>query len=100
MAEDYYKVLGINRNASEAEIQKAYRNLARRYHPDLNPDDKNANASSSTRTINLIECLLREIKRVDRLAGSLDPVPSVEPLAVLWGTSASASIHSCTRKWE
>lgn len=48
MAEDYYKVLGINRNASEAEIQKAYRNLARRYHPDLNPDDKNAKGRFQT----------------------------------------------------
>jgi len=42
MAEDYYKVLGINRSASEADIQKAYRQLARKYHPDLNPEDKNA----------------------------------------------------------
>ena len=42
MAEDYYKVLGINRNASEADIQKAYHQLARKYHPDLNPDDQNA----------------------------------------------------------
>lgn len=42
MAEDYYKILGINRSASEEEIQKAYRELARKHHPDLNPDDKNA----------------------------------------------------------
>lgn len=42
MAEDYYKTLNISRNASQADINKAYRDLARKYHPDLNPDDENA----------------------------------------------------------
>jgi DnaJ-class molecular chaperone len=42
MAEDYYKTLGVARNAAQADIQKAYRELARKYHPDMNPDDPSA----------------------------------------------------------
>jgi curved DNA-binding protein len=39
---DYYKILGISKTAKESDIKKAYRKMARKYHPDLHPNDKEA----------------------------------------------------------
>lgn len=42
MGKDYYNILGVNKNADEKEIKKSYRKLSKQYHPDLNPNNKQA----------------------------------------------------------
>jgi molecular chaperone DnaJ len=60
MAKDYYKVLGVERNASKEDIKRAYKKLAKKYHPDLNKD---GNASEKFKEINEAASVLADDKK-------------------------------------
>jgi molecular chaperone DnaJ len=60
---DYYEVLGISKDASDAEIKKAYRALAKKYHPDANPEDKEEAAEKFKEISEAYEVLMDKDKR-------------------------------------
>ena len=77
MAKDFYKILGVDRAADEKEIKRAYRKLARQHHPDINPNDKGAEARF--KEINeAFQVLSDKEKRplYDQLGDDYDKVPA------------------------
>jgi curved DNA-binding protein len=92
MAEDYYSVLGVPKNATQADIQKAYRDLARKYHPDMNPDDKTAKKKFQ-KVQAAFDVLNNPEKRemYDRYGSSFETMGTGEPPgARSWGWSPGA----------
>lgn len=80
MARDFYQVLGLARTADEKEIKKAYRKLARQYHPDVNPNDKTA--ESKFKEVNeAFQVLSDKDKRTlyDQFGADYDKVGSAPP---------------------
>ena len=69
---DYYKTLGVDRKASEAEIKSAYRKLARKFHPDVNPNNKDAEAK------------FKQVNKAYRVIGDADRRKKYDELGADW----------------
>ena len=63
MGKDYYAVLGVDRKASKDDIKKAYRELAKKYHPDLNPQNKKEAEEKFKEISEAYEVLMDDQKR-------------------------------------
>ena len=76
---DLYEVLGLQRGASEDEIKKAYRKLAKKYHPDLNPGDKTA--EEKMKEVNAAYEILSDPEK----KGPVRPIRPCRSGPLLWG---------------
>ena len=87
MATDYYKTLGVSRDASQADIQKAYRTLARKHHPDMNPD-KPDSIKKFQEVQAAFDVLNNPEKRemYDRYGSSFETMGQGAPEGPHWGT--------------
>jgi DnaJ-class molecular chaperone len=78
---DYYTTLGVSRSASEKDIKSAYRRLARKYHPDVNPNDKSAEAK------------FKEISAAYEVLGDADKRKLYDQYGSQWEAAQQASQH-------
>src|SRR5262245_12350223 len=69
---DYYATLGLDKKATDGDIKKAYRKLARKYHPDLNPGDKTAEAK------------FKEINEANEVLGDREKRRKYDDLGANW----------------
>ena len=84
---DPYKVLGVSPNASDEEIKKAYRRLAKQYHPDRNPGD--ATAAKKMQEVNAAYEQIKNPEKVQKQQGGYNPYGSYNPYGGQGGASYS-----------
>ena len=80
---DYYEVLGVEKSASKDEIKKAYRKMALQYHPDRNPDDKEAEDKFKEAAEAYAEChsiLAQSVALLDEAEAKLSDFDPLQPL--------------------
>jgi DnaJ-class molecular chaperone len=94
MAADYYKTLGVPRNASLADIQKAYRELARKHHPDMNPDKPQA-VKKFQEIQAAFDVLNNPEKRemYDRYGSSFETMGQGAPQGASWGAGPGGGVN-------
>ncbi|MFZ2487565.1 MAG: DnaJ C-terminal domain-containing protein [Anaerolineae bacterium] len=85
---DYYKILGVEKNADEKEIKKAYRALARQYHPDVNPDNKDA------------ESRFKEVNEAYEVLSDKDKRQKYDRLGANWNAYQSAGSDPSGFDWS
>lgn len=85
---DYYKILGVNRDVSEKEMKRAYRRLARQFHPDVNPDDKQS------------EEKFKEINEAYEVLGDADKRAKYDQLGASWQQWQRAGRNSGQYDWS
>lgn len=94
MTSDPYKVLGVSPNASDDEIQKAYRRLVKKYHPDVNPGDENA--EKKMREINAAYDQIRNIRERKASYGGQNGNPYGNP----YGNAGNGGGYYGGFSWE